>query len=855
LTLGFYEYDENPVQAPTKVKGLSLAALHAAGCSLCPLAKNKKACSPDMKPSGAKRPLVYILGDQPLREDDLADEQMRGDAGKYLRRLIPDDFDDAIRFNNAVRTRTPKDRVPDQVEIECCRPSIIKDIERQKPVAIFGFGALPLKWVTDQSQSLPNWRGKRMPVKIGSHTCWFYVFNSPADIIESWPEWYEPGKSSRKWGSDIEFAFQHDLRTAFKQVRKGLPKPVVHSFEDAERDVRWVTGAKPGDLRTVLDWFDKCEAADACGFDYETNALRPYRDGKLLTLSLSIDDGTLAFPLDHRQSQFSNEDRATIRKRLKRFLLTSKHVHKAVHNLAFELEWSCVTFSREVAFTPKWECTQSQSFVLDTRAYAHSLDFKCYEYFGLPIKDMTTTLDKNNLDGCELEQVLRYNGVDSKYHLLVYRYQVKLLRQRKLDWVYDEHMRRVPAAVLTQVQGVPVDQATVTKFDKRLRKELRVIEDNIFNEPDTERYAKKFGHEFEPSNQNHVKRLFNDLLKMNLEKTEKLTLEKVKHPLAKLVLEHRGVAKLKSTYVDVLKPESPLVYPDGKFHAVIATTKVRTSRTSSEDPNAQNWPKRGAKVFIREQVKVDDDHVIVAIDYAGIQGRNVAMESLDKRLTESFWNHYDIHHDWLERLIRRYPKFHKLTKEQDPKEWKEKRSLVKNRFVFPTFFGAYPKKLATELHVPLDIGEGLREEFFGEFRDIHKWHEVLKENFERTGYVTGLSGYRQYAPISPNQMINSPIQADECVIVCAAWDSLSRERNRYLQPVMMIHDDLTFIFPRKRLEEYIDIAVDHMTRINFPWINCPLEVEVSTGQDWANLKEIGKYERAPGWKSWKQISG
>lgn len=850
--MGFYEYDENPVQSPTKVKGLTLAALHAAGCELCPLAKNKKACSPDMKPSGAKRPLVYFLGEQPFQTDDLKDEQFVGESGQWLRAQIPSAFADDIRFNNVVRTRTPKDRVPEQVEVECCRPSIIKDIEKHKPEAIFGFGALPLKWVTDQSQSLPNWRGKRMPVKIGNHTCWFYSFTSPAEIISNWPEWFKPG-GKRKYGSDADFAFHHDLRKAFKEVSKGLPKPVVHSFEDAERGVAWVTGAKPGDLQTVLDWFDTCERNDECGFDYETNKLRPYRGGKLLTLALSTGASTLAFPLDHRQSQFSESDRAVIRKRLKRFLLHSKQTHKAVHNLAFELEWSCHEFGREVAFTPGWHCTQSQSFVMDTRAYAHSLDAKCYEHFGLPIKDMTTTLDKENLDGCELEQVLRYNGVDAKYHLLLHRVQMKLLAKRKLDWVYDEHMRRVPAAVLTQLRGIPVDQATVSKFDKKLGKEIKDIEAKIFDEPDAARFAKKFGYEFEPSNQNHVMRLFNDLLKMNLEKTEKLTLEKVKHPLARYVLEYRGVAKLKSTYVDVLKPTSPLVYPDGKLHAVIATTKVRTSRTSSEDPNAQNWPKRGAKVFIREQIRVDDDHVMVAIDYAGIQGRNVAMESLDKDLTASFWDHYDIHHDWLEKLIKIYPKFHTKTKDQDPKAWKEARSLVKNRFVFPAFFGAYPKKLATELHVPIEIGEQLREQFFNEFRGIHAWHEVLKENFERTGYVTGLSGYRQYAPISPNQMINSPIQADECVIVCAAWDSLSRLRNEHLQPIMMIHDDLTFIFPRKRAEEYIDIAVDHMTRINFDWINCPLEVEVSTGQDWANLKEIGKWERAPGWKKPKLI--
>ena len=777
----------------------------------------------------------------------------RGDGGRFLRDLLPDDFAGSVRFNYVVRTRPPKGRAPQPIEIECCRPSVIADIERCKPDAIFGFGAQPLKWVTDTSQSLPNWRGKRLPVKIGNHRCWFYCFPNPHDILKLRPEWYKPG-GFRPYGSDDEFAFVHDLRTACDHVREGLPEPTVHTFDDAERNVQWVTGAKRGDLQFVLDWLDQCAAADAVGFDYETNRLRPYSKGaKILTVAMATKVGSVAFPIDHRQSKFSDADRATIRKRLKQWLHSADKPQKAVHNLAFEHEWTAKMFGRNALFVPNWHCTLSQSFVMDTRPYAHSLDFKCYEYFGLPIKDMTSTLDKNNLDGCELDQVLRYNAVDAKYHLLIHTVQMRRLKALELDWVYDEHMRRVTAAVMTQLKGIPVSFDVVHRFEKDLLKQLKDIERRIADQPDVERFEKKFGHSFEPSNQNHVLLLFNKLLKMNLEKTERLTLEKVKHPLARLVLEHRGAAKLKSTYVDIVREDSPLIYPDQKIHAIIATTKVRTSRTSSEDPNIQNWPKRGAKKYIRQQVAVDDDHAIVAIDYAGIQGRNVAMESKDRRLVEMFWDHYDIHADWLARMIRTYPKFHNQTKDENPDEWKEKRSLIKNRFVFPAFFGAFPKKLATELKVPIEIGEKLRDEFFSEFKDIHRWHERLKKLYFERGYVTGLSGYRRHAPCSPNEIINSPIQADECVIVCAAWDSLTQTRDPYLQPVMMIHDDLTFIFPKDRLNDYIDKAVDHMTRLNFPWINTPLEVEVSVGQNWADIKEIAKYERAPGWKKHKQI--
>jgi DNA polymerase-1 len=279
---------------------------------------------------------------------------------------------------------------------------------------------------------------------------------------------------------------------------------------------------------------------------------------------------------------------------------------------------------------------------------------------------------------------------------------------------------------------------------------------------------------------------------------------------------------------------------------------VRTSRTSSEDPNIQNWPKRGPKKYIRKQVAVKPGYKIVAIDYAGIQGRNVAMESLDKKLIEQFWNKYDIHSDWMRRLLKIVPRWHDQSEKDDPKEWKEKRNIVKNGFVFPTFFGSFPKSLARNLKIEMSDAEKLRDEFFSEYSDIHEWHKQLKADYLKTGYVTGLSGYRRYAPISPNEMINSPIQADEAIIVCAAQEALAK-RSEELTSSMMIHDDLTFIWPEKRLDEYIDIAVYEMTKLRFPWINVPVEVEVSVGDNWADLEEIGKFEWGPGWDTYREI--
>lgn len=234
--------------------------------------------------------------------------------------------------------------------------------------------------------------------------------------------------------------------------------------------------------------------------------------------------------------------------------------------------------------------------------------------------------------------------------------------------------------------------------------------------------------------------------------------------------------------------------------------------------------------------------MIVAFDYAGIQARNVAMESKDKVLVKAFWERYDIHSDWRERITDHYPQWISPDKRMEVETRDKKyRDLAKNKFVFPSFFGAKHKSISANLRIPENIIKDVQTEFWDAFPDIHSWHKRIIKNYYRDGYVTGLSGVRRRAPISPNQLINAPIQADEALIVCNAMSNLSELEDPMLQPIMEIHDDLTFILPKKELDRYAEIIITEMLRIDFEWINVPLEVEMKVGEDWANLEEVGKY--------------
>lgn len=259
----------------------------------------------------------------------------------------------------------------------------------------------------------------------------------------------------------------------------------------------------------------------------------------------------------------------------------------------------------------------------------------------------------------------------------------------------------------------------------------------------------------------------------------------------------------------------------------------KTSLSAGSTPKSGKWfSSQGA------------ENKVVAFDYAGIQARNVAMESRDRNLTKAFWDRYDIHSDWAEELARAYPRWVEegvKVMARDKKVFKIYRDKAKNKFVFPSFFGAQPPSIAGNLRIPVKKIEHVREIFFDRFGGVSEWHEQVHLDYRKYGYITSLSGLRRRAPVPRNQAINAPIQADEVCIVLDAMNRLSEYGQYDLQPNMEIHDDLTFIWPKKKVEKLAEIVIKEMIAIKFDWINVPLQVEMSIGDNWADLEEVGKY--------------
>ncbi len=781
--------------------------------------------------------MIYILGEAPGKEEDSKGIPFVGPAGRLLRSNIPDEWLPKIRWNNVIRCRPPGNRDPEDIEVECCRPSIIQDIEATRPRCIFGFGNFPLHWAIKQN-GITKWNGRHVPVRIGNYTCWFFPILHPSYILHL-------QSNQQRIAQDMEFVFQNDLRSAFKIVDQ-LPEPVVHTTEQALENIEVVTDHNRA-IRLIEQMYDE----SVVGWDYETNAERPYGDNaKILSVALAGKNFAFSFPIHHRENRWTSKQLAAVEECYKHFLYKAP-CRKVAHHLGFEQEWSAFFYGNQSVHAGKYGCSLSQAFILDGRTDDRQfsgclgLGFLTLQYFGINIKSIDN-LDRKNLDACPLEQVLRYNGLDAKFHRMLYFAQAERLKQEGMMDVYQQHLKRVSTMVLTQIKGVPVDQDVVKNFHDDYIAKIEPIEEKIESLDIAAKFQKLKGHKFRPSAPEDIGFIVHNILNVEGRGADEDVLNKVKHPITKLVLRHRKLSKTLSTYIKpyMIGVEGSQVWLDGLLHPIYSTCRVRTWRTSSDSPNVQNVSAHNDGKEVRKQVKPGGTKRVVKFDYSGIQARNVAMESKDHALVDAFWHDYDIHSDWRDRIARRYPQWveggvKNLADEDTAKKY---RYTSKNLFVFPSFFGAGYRKLAQYLGIPEDATKDLSDEFWGAFPGIKKWHDIVRANYTKTGYVTGLSGFRRHAPVSYTEQINSPIQSDETIIVCNAMARLSKLDDMRFQANMMIHDDLTFIWEKHEIEKNMETVLREMLSIDFGWINVPLQIEVAVGEDWASTKEVGVYK-------------
>lgn len=848
-------------QKSGRPSGMPVDILRASGCKWCPNNTQKQEEGPRLPPNGSDRPSVYVLTSGPSLNDDHEGFYCSDSSWDKLlvRPLLRGFRESEVRFGGVSQCAS-RDK-PEPEVLECCHSWFVKDIEQSRPYVVLAVGPIAMARVTGLGGGVGIRRGRMIPTRIGNHSCWVVCVPEPS--------WVEAQIQRSYSGADCEEAllYKHELETLYDRTKE-LDPPDLPSLSEIDRGIEYITGNDSYDLDRLEDAFKSMWHLESVGVDYESNSLSPYRvsDPKLYLAAIGTEDRTFAFCLDHPQGWLTEKKRRAAWTMMGDFLKNAGPV-KFAHNLSMEQKWTEHFFGKELLYVPTWGDTMAQAHTIDSRVGTMSLDDVCRMQLGFFLKaqsdvDPVRLLEYPLLpDKAPRKSAMRYNALDTKWAHAVSVRQAREIRRLGLPLhEYERKVRLAPALVITESKGLPVDMDYADELDAKYTSQLKGIESRLKATPEVGTFERKFGP-FSPTNPDNVLRLMRDVLgrkevakddgkSFTTDESALSSMPAKEVPSAPLVLEHRQLAKLLSTYIQPIRSRK-IVCPDGHMHPNYNSMVAISGRLSSDDPNAQNFPKR-KNAEVRGVVPAYPGHTFTSIDYGQIEARVIGMASEDANLVKYLWTDYDIHGVWAGYIFDAYPRWFDILakefgadKDDEAKLRKLGRQESKNKWVFPQFFGAHAGSCARNLKVPEDVMSSLARRFWDEFSGVKRWQERLIKNYTKNFYVETLTGQRRWGALSKNEIINTPIQGTAAHIVQEAMGALALrsvlEDDPYLAAHLNVHDDLSFIFPTESLTDYISTVVAEMCRPRFDFINVPLLVEVSTGDRWYGVKEIGKF--------------
>jgi DNA polymerase-1 len=591
---------------------------------------------------------------------------------------------------------------------------------------------------------------------------------------------------------------------------------------------------------TILDeaalnrWINKLAAAELICLDTETTSLDPMT-AQLVGMSFSVDAGEAAYlPLAHRYAGVPTQlPLAETLARLKP-LLEDAGKAKVGQNLKYD--WH-VLMNHGIDLQGIAHDTLLQSYVLEAHE-RHDMDTLAARHLGETTIKYEAVCGKGagqiGFDQVDIERAGAYAAEDADITLRLHqRMHPALVAEPHLESVYrDIEMPLLPILARVERNGVKLDADLLRTHSGTLALEMMALE------------AKAHQAAGQPFNLNSPKQLgeilFNQLGLKPKKKTpggapstnedalQELALD---HPLPKLILDYRGLAKLKSTYTDKLPN---MVNPrTGRVHTNYSQAVAVTGRLSSNDPNLQNIPVRsmeGRK--IREAFIAEPGNVIFSADYSQIELRIMAHLSGDASLLQAFAADADIH-------AATAAEVQGVALESVTPDMRRMAKAVN----FGLIYGMSAFGLAAQLNVERNVAQAYIDRYFARYPGVLDYMNRTREQAKQLGYVETLFGRRLYLPeiraAGPRRQgaeraaINAPMQGTAAdliklaMIAVQGWLDASGLQSIL---IMQVHDELVLEVPKNELEAIRVGLPQKMCGV--AQLNVPLKAEVGVGANW-----------------------
>ncbi|MEV3809773.1 DNA polymerase I [Aeromonas dhakensis] len=632
---------------------------------------------------------------------------------------------------------------------------------------------------------------------------------------------------------------EYELRNLIKELESGGEESGAEGDEE---------GAAPAaaietDYRCILDeaefdeWLARLQAAPLFAFDTETTSL-DYMEARVVGVSFAIEPGKAAYvPFGHDYLGAPVQlTEAAVLGKLKPLLEDPARL-KVGQNLKYDRN---VLLNHGIELQGIAYDTMLESYVLNSTASRHDMDSLARRYLNVETISFEDIAGKGvkqlTFNQIELEQAAPYAAEDADITLRLHQaLWGKLSAEPGLTKVFSEiELPLLPVLARMERLGTTIEPKLLHQQSQEIEVRLAELEQQAHE---------LAGQEFNLSSPKQLGEiLFTKLGLPIIKKTPKgapSTAEEVLAELAetyelpRLLMEHRGLAKLKSTYTDklplMIKPQTGRVHTS--YHQAVAAT----GRLSSTDPNLQNIPVRNEQGRrIRQAFIPCTGYKLVAADYSQIELRIMAHLSGDQGLLTAFAEGKDIHKATAAEVFG---------VELDAVTSDMRRSA--KAINFGLIYGMSAFGLAKQLGIGRAEAQKYMDLYFERYPGVLEYMERTRQQAEAQGYVETLFGRRLYLPdiksrnaglrkAAERAAINAPMQGTAADIIKRAMINVDGwirgVEDQSIRMLMQVHDELVFEIREEKLEEYIAIIKEKMSAA--AELHVPLVVEAGTGDNW-----------------------
>jgi DNA polymerase-1 len=583
-------------------------------------------------------------------------------------------------------------------------------------------------------------------------------------------------------------------------------------------------------------WLKKLKAADAFAFDTETTSL-DYMAARVVGVSFAVKAGEAAYvPFGHdypgAPEQLSEKD---VLGALKPLLEDAKKA-KIGQNLKYDAH---VLANHGIYMRGIAEDTMLESYVLDS-TQRHDMDSMALRLLGHETIHFVDIAGKGakqlTFNEIDLEQAGPYAAEDADITLQIHhKLSAQLKAEKKLMAVYrDIELPLLPVLLNIERTGVKVDVAMLQKQSRQLAKSIVGIEQQAFDVA---------GETFNLASPKQLQTILFDKLglkpKRKTPKGQPSTAEDVLQEFADegeelpaLILKHRSMSKLKSTYTDKLPQQ--VNAETGRVHTSYNQTVAATGRLSSTDPNLQNIPIRSEEGRrIRQAFIAEKGYCLLAADYSQIELRIMAHLSQDESLLKAFSEGMDIHKATAAEV------FGVTVDEVDSGQRRAAKAIN-----FGLIYGMSAFGLAKQLGIGRYEAQEYVDLYFARYPGVKAYMDSTREKAHEQGYVETVFGRRLYLPeinsrngqrrqYAERTAINAPMQGTAADIIKRAMinvDLALTTKKLDARVVMQVHDELVVEVAEKQADKLAKLL--HSSMESAAELSVPLIVEVGKGSNW-----------------------